>query len=211
MADNRRIGPTQEYDSLRAELLEAKRYVFERPLAIAAIAAAGIQFFDKPQHITLPLAISLLTLFNFWFTVNRLHSACRIAAYIQLVLEPSACHAWIGWETSLRKYRKWLNSKTTKEAREYVDKRLDGTAVPPALIYYRAIYYFHITLMLFAVFVALAGLQWGVSHLTWVLSLGAIAVGVWSFTYFRRWRPSRLKASIERNRVIWTAVLGTSL
>jgi hypothetical protein len=42
------IDPAQEYNMLRQELLEAKRYVFERPLAITALAAIGLQVFDRP-------------------------------------------------------------------------------------------------------------------------------------------------------------------
>jgi hypothetical protein len=48
MTTESRIEPNQEYQTLRQELLEAKRYVFERPLAIAAVAAAGIRVFDTP-------------------------------------------------------------------------------------------------------------------------------------------------------------------
>jgi hypothetical protein len=44
-----------------------------------------------------------LLVFNFWFTINRLGSAARIVAYIQVVLE--AGRPWRGWETSLRSYR----------------------------------------------------------------------------------------------------------
>ena len=72
---DQQIGVAAEYQSLRQELLDSKKYVFERPLAIAALAAAGIQYYGKPLHIVLPLAVALLTLFNFWFTVNRLLSA----------------------------------------------------------------------------------------------------------------------------------------
>lgn len=37
------FGPAEEYNSLREELLQAKKYVFERPLLIVAAAAAGSQ------------------------------------------------------------------------------------------------------------------------------------------------------------------------
>jgi hypothetical protein len=103
-----RISRDQEYATLRGELLEAKRFVFERPLAIAALAAAGLHVSEASIQLALPLAVALLTLFD-WFTVNRLQSASRIAAYIQLVLEPSSICQWHGWETSLREYRRCSN------------------------------------------------------------------------------------------------------
>src|SRR5438552_2049956 len=155
MASDSRIDPAHEYNSLRQELLEAKRYVFERPLAITALAAIGLQVFDKPQHVALPMAVALLTLFNFWFTINRLQSASRIVAYIQLVLEPSATHQWIGWETSLRYYRTWLKSQ---ERTAYVDAKVDRTAAPDALMYYPPVYYFHGALIAVAVVAALVQL-----------------------------------------------------
>jgi len=201
------IEASQEYNTLRQELLEAKRYVFERPLAITAIAAIGLQYFDKPQHIALPFAISLLTLFNFWFTVNRLQSAARIVAYISLVLEPGADLRWVGWETSLRCYRQWLKSKTEREARGFVDANLERSAVPKALIYYPPVYYFHEALMVFASVLGALQLIQGASLWAWMFSVGAAALGAWSIWYFVRWRPARLRTAIERNRVIWQAAL----
>jgi hypothetical protein len=200
------IGPVQEYASLRQEMLDSKKYVFERPLAIAALAVAGIQFFDKPQHVTVPFAVALLTVFNFWFTVNRLQSAARIAAYIQLVLElPTRC-SWIGWENSLREYRIWLK-RMGSGAKIYVDRRLNREAVPDGLMYYPAIYSFHLALICSAVIAALAQLAPNPSNWTGIFSLCALAAGIWSVKYFVRWKPSALNQAIERNRVIWQAVL----
>jgi len=200
------ISPNQEYASLRAELLEAKRFVFERPLAIAALAAAGLQLADARVRIALPLGVALLTLFGFWFTVNRLQSASRIAAYIEVILEPSAVYSWLGWETSLREYRIWLKSRTQKEAREYVNDRVNTKAAPDALMYYPAIYYFH--LMLIGLSVIAAVVQLGPSRSVWSVAsaVSTAAVGAWSIPYFVRWNPKRLSTSIERNHVIWTAV-----
>ena len=201
------VEASQEYNTLRQELLESKRYVFERPLAIMAIAAIGLQSFEKPQHIALPLAISVLTLFNYWFTVNRLQSAARIVAYINLVLEPEAKLRWIGWEASLRCYRQWLRSRTEREARDFVDANLELSAAPDALMYYPPAYYFHEALMVFAVVLGTVQLLEGASVWTWILSVGTAALGVWSVRYFVRWRPGRLRTAIERNRVIWQAAL----
>lgn len=195
-----------EYDTLRNELLEAKRHVFERPLIIAALAAAGLQFLDKPFALVLPSVVALLTIFNFWFTLNRVQSANRIVAYIQLVLEPSANLRWIGWESSLRKYRRWL--KANPDARTFIDDQFDHTAVPDALMYYPALYYFHFALMISAL-LASAGLL--IQLPNWwrfVFFLPTLLVAGRSIKDFTRWTPDRLRASIERNRVIWQNVLG---
>lgn len=207
MTSDLQISQSQEYDTLRQELLDAKRYVFERPLAIAALAAAGFQLFNKPQYSALLLAAELLTVFNLWFTVNRLQSAARIVAYISLVLEPSAGCPWIGWENALRQYRMWL--KTTPDAYEYVSARLEKSAIPDALMYYPPIYYFHAALIGFAILAVLAQLRWDTSLWRLLFCACASGVGIWSIMYFRRWKPSLLRASIERNRVIWKAVLST--
>lgn len=226
MPPSEMIGPLQEYDTLRQELLEAKRYVFERPLAILALAVAAIQFFDKPQAVVIPVAVAFVTLFNLWFTVNRLQSAARIAAYIQLVLEGPERYQWVGWEKSLRAYRIWLQElskpvdslafwdirrffvQQRTQAHQYVDYMLDNRAVPDGLMYYPAIYIFHAVLIGLAVIGSLAGV-WFSDH-KWVsgfFCLCTLAVGVFSLKYFIMWTPCRLSAAVERNRVIFEAAL----
>lgn len=206
MTSSSGISRAQEYDTLRHELLESKRYVFERPLAIAAFAAASVQFLDKPPAIVLPPAVLALTVFNFWFTVNRLQSAGRIVAYIQLVLEPSSAIPWVGWETSLRLYRQWLNR--TPDASGYVEARIDKSAVPDGLMYFPAIYNFHIALIGAAILAALGVLLVHPSPWRWGSGASAVGLACWSIKYFRRWKPSRLRGSVERNRVIWLAAFG---
>jgi hypothetical protein len=201
-----KILVSQEYDTLRSELLEAKRYIFERPLIIAALAAAGVQFLDKPPAVILPSVVALLTTFNFWFTVNRVHSASRIVAYIQLVLEPLGDLKWLGWETSLRKYRKWLNDNPDSPA--FVDSKVDQTAVPHALMYYGALYSFHVVLVSSAMVVAVGLFVQHQSPIRIGFFLTTLALTIWSLKFFKDSRPSRLKGLIERNRIIWENVLG---
>src|SRR5208337_5044944 len=127
MTENSRFGPAQEYETLRHEFLEAKRYVFERPLAITALAGIAWHNTGGSQLIALAAAIAFVTLFNLWFTVGRVESGARIAAYIQLVLEPSSEIPWTGWESSLRENRKWLigwdNNKRGLD--KYIKENLD--------------------------------------------------------------------------------------
>ncbi len=98
------ISPEAEYKALRDELIQAKGYVFERPIVIAALAVASTKFLEKPVLFVIPSLVAMVFLFNLWFSVNRLRSATRIVAYIQCVLEEKVV-TWQGWETSLRHYR----------------------------------------------------------------------------------------------------------
>lgn len=198
------IQASAEYETLRGELLQAKHYVFERPLVIAGLAFAGAQFMDKPIYRALPAAIAVLTLFNFWFTVNRLTSAARIAAYIQLELEERRYGQWVGWESCLRYYRKWLRAHPNASA--MVDARLEPDFIPDALMYYPPIYFLHMALMVASIAVALVAWSRLPGLTTTAAAAVSILLGAWSIRYFYIWRPGRLRAAIERNRVIWIGV-----
>lgn len=209
MAPENEIGPKEEYQSLRQELLESKRYVFERPLLIAAVGTAAMSAFRDIQTAPVPFIMAGLLLFNLWFTVNRLQSAGRIIAYIQLQLEERRIAPWKGWETCLRDYRKWIKRP---RASKIVADQLDWEAVPDALLYYPAIYQLHIGIALLALaassFLALQSPTLA-STACWVgtvlLTLGFALSAIY-------YRPAKLRTSIERNRVIWTHVLkGDSL
>jgi len=79
---------TAEYESLRQEMLQNKRYVFERPLVIiGAVGLAAAQLSGTHAAVTLPVLLVALLWLNLWFTVNRLRSTARIVAYVGLVLE----------------------------------------------------------------------------------------------------------------------------
>jgi len=196
----------QEYDALRAELQDGRKYIFERPLVIAALATAGAQFLDKPPALILPPVLAVLSVFNFWFTVNRIRSACRMVAYIQLVLEPSATVPWLGWETSLREYRKWIK-RNGDASTASVTSRIDHDAVPDALTYYPSLYYFHMGLIGGATLIALGLLiQYGTPW-RWGCFLITAVLGAWSVVYLKRWRPSVMKDAIERQRVLWQSTL----
>ncbi len=91
MAESNCVGPVQEYQTLRQELLESRKYVFERPLLILTAGAAGLNTLKSEYLPLLPVGLGILILFNLWFTINRLLSAARITSYIQLELE-ERCH-----------------------------------------------------------------------------------------------------------------------
>lgn len=200
------VSPALEYQSLREELLVAKKYVFERPLLILTLGAAILAGGSKEHLVFLPALLTGLLIFNLWFTVNRLRSAARIAAYIQLVLEEKAAQ-WIGWETALRKARIW-EKRTPKDSREAaIDAELKYGAVPNALMFYPAIYRLHLVLLLMVLAGTLAGLI-SQQDIQARLSLGATLVLVGALALYLKQRPPEdLADLIERNRAMWWIVL----
>jgi hypothetical protein len=197
------VSPALEYQSLREELLEAKKHVFERPLLILAIGAAMLNVGDGTQMVFLPALLAGLLIFNLWFTVNRLRSAARIVAYIQLVLEEHKAKHWIGWETALREYRIWL--KTNNDEAEKLDEKLKKETVPDA--FYPAIYQLQIGLsvMVVAAAIALYSAQRSAPALASLIVTVVITVALW--LYCARWAPRDMANLVERDRKIWQQVL----
>ena len=78
---NHGVTPAQEYDTLRKELSESKKYVFERPLVIVGVGLGLLTTQTVTYGVVLAASLSGLLLFNLWFTVNRLMSVARIVAY----------------------------------------------------------------------------------------------------------------------------------
>lgn len=201
------IGPKEEYQSLRQELLESKRYVFERPLLIAAVGTAALGAFREayaPYAGAVPLFITGLLLFNLWFTVNRLHSAGRIIAYVQLQLEERRSDPWYGWETSLREYRKWIKQPAAKKI---VARELDLEAVPDALLYYPAIYTLHVGIALLAFVSSGLIVLRSSSPISVACLLATLLLVIGFMASAFRYRPAKMRTTIERNRVIWRNVL----
>lgn len=76
----------KEYELLRNELNDNKKYVFERPLIIFTAACIFLDYISNTGYIMLfPCLIILLLLFNLHFTANRLNSNARIIAYIRYI------------------------------------------------------------------------------------------------------------------------------
>ncbi len=204
MTTDDEIGPSEEYESLRQELLESKRYVFERPLLIAAAGTGALVAFRDFYAAAVPLLMAGLLLFNLWFTVNRLYSAGRIVAYIQLQLEERRLRPWRGWESCLREYRKWIKRPGASVT---VDGALDWDAVPDALLYYPAIYQLHIGIVLLAFVSASLLVLRSPSPESAACAAGTALLTVWFAVSAIHYRPSKLRTTIERNRVIWKHVL----
>lgn len=189
----------KEYDTLRNEMLQGKKYVFERPLLIITVSIALIRIIEKDYSIYLPIIIIGLLLFNLWFTVNRIRSISRIIAYIRIMLEGKE-FKWYGWETSLLEYRTYLKGKA-KEIKEdiVINNELDYDS------YYPPIFFLHVIVSCISVAILFVSLY---GHLTSnIITLSIILAVLMVFLIFAiKNRPNKLRLHFEKNKYIWEKV-----
>ena len=208
-----RFEACQEYETLRSELLASKAYVFERPLLLAGVGAALLVGLE-PEFLPPGVAgVVVLLIFNFWFTQNRLFSSARIVAYIQLEHEEAALGRWVGWETCLREYRRWIRTveKDRAKRNELIDSRLDKEAAPRALMYYPPIYQLHVAFVVLGIIATATTAFNSRQPADLLAAFGVLALSVpFAINAVRR-RPSRMRLLIERNRVIWENVFRVML
>jgi hypothetical protein len=199
----------QEYDTLRTEILQSKQYVFERPLLI--ITAIGItltQYKDESTIISiLPIIILITLLANLSFTVSRLRSFARIAAYIQVVLEPGSEIKWIGWENALRNSRICSRECSKSEFQTMVDKEIGAQKMPETVMFYPPIYWFHFIMVIITLVLSFLSVDRIVSIMDCIpflitLVLGIIFLLLCVFSY----RPGKKKNLIEIQRATWSVV-----
>lgn len=222
------VDPTQsqrmeEYASLRKELLQSKQYVFERPLLIiTATIIASTQFNDINIFIAiLPTVLIITLLANLSFTVNRMKSYSRIAAYIEVVLEPGSPVEWIGWETSLRESRIWCR-KNLKKGEDFSDWPVaEDDIAPRTMMFYPSILWFHIVLVILALGISASPLitelyfyQSSAMFLPLLLRVENISLLVnvilaagFAVLCIGSFNPRKLKNLIEIQRTIWLSVL----
>lgn len=198
-----------EYSSLRSEVIQSRQYVFERPLLIiTAAGVAAVPLMNTPGILLLPAMFVFILLVNLWFTVNRLQSISRIAAYIDVVLESDKLELWKGWERSLRQYRIWVNSHSIQQRQQDIQPYIDQKAIPHALMFYLPTYQLHVTLVVILLIVSMLSLFSSfdsLSVLAFVATLATSAVFAWYAA--DKFRPAKLKGQIEQQRAIWLAVL----
>jgi hypothetical protein len=199
------FGIQDEYNTLREELLQAKKYIFERPLVIVALGVGGINLVPGAYMALLPLVLSGVLLYNFWFTANRIMSAARIIAYIQLELEEHAIGNWVGWETCLRYYRKWLKLDPDEKVKD-ISKEMDADAVPDAMTFYPSIYRLHIILMVSTLLIAIVVSIYNLSIVNVLCTIGAAVVLYYFRPYTQKYDPEWARSLSERNRIIWIYV-----
>ena len=93
------------------------------------------------------LFLSYLLYFNLAFTAKKLRSDARIIAYIQVYHENCSEH-WIGWETSLRNYRYWMEDHK-KDLDNWLKKNAHREYVHAEDWFYIQIYRFHAIFIFF--------------------------------------------------------------
>lgn len=197
-----RLSLEKEYEMLRNELLQGRRYVFERPLFILTASFTLMQFVDKQYAMFFPIIIILLLFFNLWFTVNRMTSMARIISFIQLVHENDKIK-WIGWESSLRCFRIWLEeNKTTIK-----NIKLDNVPVYDNIAYYPSIFYLHIIVNVLTFIVLTIFTCFNYKPLIVVTTSLTGIVLVIFIIYSIKNSPSTIRPSIEKCRKIWEECL----
>lgn len=198
-----------EYESLRQEVLQNKKFVFERPLVlIGATGLAASQLSSNPAALILPALLVALLFLNLWFTVNRLRSTARIVAYICLVLESSE-KVWIGWENALQKYRLWMRANSQKAQEDFISSHCNLEGVSDTMWFYHILLWLHIVPVCVGL---LASGLYAIANpalpeivgflLTLVLSI------VFAIACVRQFHPNKMCGLIDIQRVVWTDCLG---
>ena len=203
---NHGITMSLEYQSLREELKENKKYVFERPILTIVAIFAGAQFIDKHYLAILPVVAILLFLFNFWFTVNRLRSSTRIIAYIQTILEGDSKENWIGWETFLREQRVWLK-KPLEKRKQLIKIHTQTNAIPHALFYYPPIYYFHLLAVIVAFVFSIVFVLKSATVENIVAFIASIISTIIFIVYSIKLPPRKMRGLIEEFRGMILSIL----
>jgi hypothetical protein len=207
------FNPSSEYESLRAEFLDGRKFVFERPILLITAAIAAFNFINNPIINFIPAILIALLIFNLWFTYNRYRSLARISAYINVVLEGDFFLPWIGWETYLRYQRIWLNTLTPEELANLLEKSpyYDRKNLSPGMMFYHAIFKFHKVIINSSVLVSVILCYLNISNSTLKLDeilfpmagvVATIAVYLKTKHYFQENAPSQLVGAIEKNRAM---------
>ena len=107
---------SNEFNALREELRINRKFIFERPLLIVGGAYAANALFKStsPNSEFLGLIVVFILFYNLWFTINRLKSSARIIGFIKIFHESEYKYSWIGWESSLIKYRNYCKNNKEK-------------------------------------------------------------------------------------------------
>lgn len=201
----------EEYKFLRQEHENNRRFVFERPLVIVVGMlgiTAGLQGTSNDLLGLLPLPFLAILWFNLWFTYNRLLSSARIVSYIQLVHDKDGA-LWLGWESSLRKYREWIHKKNRKQ----VTDPGTGKSQADSMMFYQPIYYFHVFMGVLTT--ALLLLQCGIFSRFFIDKIVTtdkywIIINIVALTIFliavTPYKPSKVRYQIERKLAIWIEV-----
>jgi hypothetical protein len=202
----------EEYRSLFEEHRKNRTYILERPIIILGLAAIALQYsykLDLGQFILAGLIFILC--YNLWFTGNRLQSAARIVAYIQLVHEPEGelRSKWIGWESILREYRIWIGKHKKGELEIIQNEKLKEQPIPFRLMFYPAIWVLHLVIVLLTFTIAIIplmkSLPLSIEDVVGPIA-SCVATVIFMYYAFGELNPKRVSKTIELERATWFCV-----
>ena len=197
-----------EYQSLRTEMQDNKKFVFERPFfIIGVVGIAGLKMEESPYFSLLPSFLIFLLGLNLAFTANRLLSNARIAGYLAAIVEPAI--DWIGWENALRCYRSWSNAQSELRKSIAAQKYHDRRAGIDRALYFLPLLMLHIVPVVFGLIVFCWNFYQrppvGVPrYITLVLTI--VAAVYFCVVSAFKFQPSKLSERLEIERSIWRAV-----
>jgi len=206
----------EEYRSLRTEMTDNRKFIFERPLVISSALVILFSTGYNANYICILAALTLFMLgFNLWFTFNRLNSNTRILGYFMVVHEGKGKASWIGWENALIKYRVFIGSKNP--IIESILKKYDKIKEVDANRFYTPIYYFHLFIGI-AVFSASSVMTLSRhyseiyqktigSPFLWVMILNIIAVTIFIGWSLIKYYPNKFKNKIQIEKELWENIL----
>ena len=154
----------------------------------------------------------IILFFNIWFISNRLQSDARIVAYIELVHEGIYKEHWIGWESSLREYRKCHTESKKEEALKKLSNDIDKKAIHKGFNFYPSIWLFHIVIVI-TIFIITAFNWWNQKNklnsvIMIIFTIITLYFMIYSVIYLR---PDKMKPSIERERSKWLFVFQNNI
>ena len=191
-----RINSHKEYDVLRKELLDAKKYVLARPIFIATICLAFSKLETGNIFFNAQAIILALFLFNLLFTVDRIKDMAKKVSYIQLIHE-NKIHDWVGWETSIMLYRNYRKENPAKKEKIKLNQgEYDG--------YYTTIYYMHISFVLLTIIPSKAWIFEKLDY-SFILPLVIFCAFIYLATICH---PKIIDNEINENSEIWKKALG---
>ncbi len=210
---------TEEYRYLHDEHLKNREYVFERPLLIISVVIiathyliqnqifeSGSDLSQSIQKLTGFLFLILVLYYNLAFISQRIGSDAQIVAYIQLFHEGDLAPAWIGWENSLRCYRKWKKANS-KNIPSFLKIATKDDHIYTHGWFYRFIYNFHLVLI-FALFIILLITAHSINNiLVGFLIITGLYVSLSKDSYsLYSMHHSKSGRLLEEERAIWCAV-----
>jgi len=208
----RNVDKSLEYSSLREEHHTNRKFVFERPLIIVGVAlAAAYKIPDGTNLQFVPLPFLALLLFNLWFTFNRMMSSARIVSYIQIMHEEKEHKdKFIGWENSLRKFRKWCHSGDGSHRK--VKKNIKCNTPYRSMGFYNPVFIFHIIFGFMGVLIVTLypkGFNEGIlsyegQEQYW--GLANVLLFLVFFVFCTNYWPTKLSKEIEVSRRVWMKV-----